>query len=128
MKLLAQNIYGIGIDLIEIERIKNVYEKYGIKFLNRIYHNSEIKLFGGKRRFPRMALVFATKEAVMKAIGTGLRGGVSWKDIKVTFLKSGKPAVVLYGVVKEIVKDGRILVSMSDSKYLATSIVVWVSK
>ena len=69
-----------GIDIIEIARIGDVLNKYGVRFLNRIYTDSEQKYCRG--RAAQLASRFAAKEAVMKALGTGIRG-VGWKDIEI---------------------------------------------
>ncbi|PZC43233.1 MAG: holo-[acyl-carrier protein] synthase [Chloroflexi bacterium] len=83
-----------GIDIIEIARIENVLNKYGIRFLNRIYTESEQKYCRG--RAAQLASRFAAKEAVMKALGTGVRG-VGWKDIEIKRDRGGPPYIQLHG-------------------------------
>ncbi len=83
-----------GIDVIEIARISNVLNKYGVRFLNRIYTDSEQRYCRG--RAAQLASRFAAKEAVMKALGTGIRG-VGWKDIEIKRERGGPPYVQLHG-------------------------------
>ena len=83
-----------GIDIIEIARISNVLNKYGVRFLNRIYTDSEQRYCRG--RAAQLASRFAAKEAVMKALGTGTRG-VGWKDIEIKRERGGPPYVQLHG-------------------------------
>jgi holo-[acyl-carrier protein] synthase len=91
-------IKGIGVDSIELERVAGVYERYGERFLQKVYTAAERDYF---RRWadpvPRIAGRFAVKEACMKALGTGWSGGVRWRDIEVLREPSGKPAVRLHG-------------------------------
>ncbi|MCK9519766.1 MAG: holo-ACP synthase [Dehalococcoidia bacterium] len=86
--------FAVGIDIIEIDRVADVIERHGDRFLNRIYTPDEIAHCRG--RVSELAARFAAKEAVMKALGTGVRG-VSWKDIEVLPNRRGKPLVFLYG-------------------------------
>ena len=83
-----------GIDIIEIARISNVLNKYGVRFLNRIYTDSEQRYCKG--RAAQLASRFAAKEAVMKALGTGIRV-VGWKDIEIKRERGGPPYVQLHG-------------------------------
>ena len=83
-----------GIDIIEIARISNVLNKYGVRFLNRIYTDSEQRYCRG--RAAQLASRFAAKEAVMKALGTGIRG-VGWKDIEIKRERGQPPYVQLHG-------------------------------
>ena len=83
-----------GIDIIEIARVGEVLNKYGARFLNRIYTDSEQKYCKG--RAAQLASRFAAKEAVMKALGTGIRG-VGWKDIEIKRERGGPPYIQLHG-------------------------------
>jgi holo-[acyl-carrier protein] synthase len=87
----------VGIDIIEIERIGRVLEKFGDRFLNRIYTETERQRYG--TRVPELAARFAAKEATMKALGTGIRG-VRWRDIETLSNRRGKPILVLHGTAK----------------------------
>jgi holo-[acyl-carrier protein] synthase len=96
-------IVGIGIDLIELDRIAGVYERQGVRFLHRIFTESERDYFARWRDpIPRIAGRFAAKEAVMKALGTGWSDGVRWRDIEVIRRRGGKPEVHLHGRAREI--------------------------
>jgi holo-[acyl-carrier protein] synthase len=85
-------IVGTGVDLAEVDRIRAAIERYGPRFVERIFTPREIAYVERKaNRFERYAARFAAKEAGMKAIGTGWRGGVRWQDFEVTNLRSGRP-------------------------------------
>ena len=92
-------IVGTGIDLAEVDRIRAAIERHGARFVERIYTPREIAYVERKaNRFERYAARFAAKEAAMKAIGTGWRGGVRWKDFEVANLRSGRPTLEFHGV------------------------------
>ena len=97
------HIIGHGIDLVEIERIRAALERHGDRFANRLFTEGEQTQAGtGPLRVQFFAGRFAAKEAVMKALGTGWARGVSWTDIDVRRLPSGKPEISLRGKCKEI--------------------------
>jgi holo-[acyl-carrier protein] synthase len=92
-------IVGTGVDLAEVPRIRASIERYGEKFIRRIYTPAEIAYVERKaNKYERYAARFAAKEAGMKAIGTGWRHGVTWQDFEVANLRSGKPTLLLHGV------------------------------
>jgi holo-[acyl-carrier protein] synthase len=92
-------IVGTGVDLAEVPRIQASIERFGEKFIRRIYTPKEIAYVERKaNKFERYAARFAAKEAGMKAIGTGWRRGVTWQDFEVANLPSGKPTLLLHGV------------------------------
>ena len=96
-------IVGSGVDLAEVPRIKRAFDHYGARFRDRIFTELEIAYVERKaNRYERYAARFAAKEAGMKAIGTGWRHGVRWKDFEVTNLPSGKPTLKLHGVAAEV--------------------------
>jgi holo-[acyl-carrier protein] synthase len=96
-------ILGTGIDLAEVDRIRAAVERYGQRFLDRIYTPAEIAYVERKaNRFERYAARFAAKEAGMKAIGTGWKRGVRWQDFEVVNLPSGRPTLVLHGEARQI--------------------------
>jgi holo-[acyl-carrier protein] synthase len=91
-------ILGIGNDLIDIRRIEKTLERFGDRFIQRLYTDVEQKR--SERRNQRAASYakrFAAKEACSKALGTGLRMGISWKDMAVSNLKTGQPVMALSG-------------------------------
>ena len=117
-----------GIDIIEISRIKKAVDRWGEVFLRRIYTDSELRLY--HKSPSSLAARFASKEAVMKLLGTG-RNGVSWLDIETLSNTSGKPMVKLYGQAQsEADKLGvkEIAVSLSHSKEYAIASVVGISE
>jgi holo-[acyl-carrier protein] synthase len=110
-------IESLGIDLIEIMRIKKAKERWGNRFLERVYTPKELA-YCLRKKYPEGSLAgrFAAKEAVMKALGTGLTLGVSWKDIEIVNDNKGKPEVFLYGKTKKISRGKKVLVSISHTK------------
>ena len=113
-----------GVDLIEIPRIAGVLERYGERFLGRIYTPGEIEYCRG--RPANLAARFAAKEAAMKALGTGTRG-VSWQDIEVTRQESGAPSLRLYGRAQTRARRIGIIqlsLSLSHSRDYAIAVVV----
>ena len=91
-------IVGTGVDLAEVGRIRASVERFGARFVERIYTPAEIAYVERKaNRYERYAARFAAKEAGMKAIGTGWRRGVTWQDFEVANLPSGKPTLLLHG-------------------------------
>ena len=96
-------ILGTGVDLAEVDRIRRSIERFGERFVNRIYTPAEITYVERKaNKYERYAARFAAKEAGMKAIGTGWRRGVRWQDFEVANLPSGKPTLRLHGVAAEV--------------------------
>ena len=113
-----------GVDIIEIPRIARVLEQYGQRFLRRIFTPGEIEYC--RERPPNLAARFASKEATMKALGTGVRG-VAWKDIEVVRAPSGAPSIVLHGRAKaraERLGVHEISLSISHSREYAVAFVV----
>ena len=99
-------ILGTGVDLAEVPRIRAAIERHGGRFIERIYTPPEIAYVERKaNRFERYAARFAAKEAGMKAIGTGWKRGVSWRDFEVVNLPSGKPTLRLHGVASQIAQQ-----------------------
>ena len=96
-------ILGSGVDLAEVDRIRQSIERFGERFINRIYTEREIAYVERKaNKFERYAARFAAKEAGMKALGTGWRRGIQWKDFEVINLPSGRPTLVLHGEAQNI--------------------------
>ena len=119
-------IYGNGIDIIDINRIRKVIKKYGNRFKKRCFSISEIER--SEKRLNSVesyAKRYAAKEACAKALGTGLARGVFWKDIEVGNNQYGKPFINLHGKAKIIFKNmnktsnTQIEVSLSDEKKYA---------
>jgi holo-[acyl-carrier protein] synthase len=96
-------IVGTGIDLCEVGRIESAIQRYGQRFVERIYTEREIAYAERKANpYERYAARFAAKEAGMKALGTGWRGGLGWRDLEVANLASGRPTLKLHGKAAEI--------------------------
>ena len=119
-------IYGNGIDIIDIYRIRKVIDKYGNRFIKRCFSISEIERSNKRKNsVESYAKRYAAKEACAKALGTGLARGVFWKDIEVKNNQFGKPFIKLHGKAKEIFKNmnktsnTQIEVSLSDEKKYA---------
>ncbi len=95
-------IVGTGVDLAEVDRIREAIERHGQRFIERIYTPAEIAYVERKaNRFERYAARFAAKEAGMKAIGTGWSRGVRWRDFEVANLPSGRPTLQLHGAAAQ---------------------------
>ncbi len=108
-------ILGTGVDLAEVRRIREAIERYGDRFIRRIYTDAEIAYVERKaNKFERYAGRFAAKEAGMKAIGTGWKRGVRWQDFEVSNLPSGRPTLRLHGEAERIAgKMGVTSISLS---------------
>ena len=123
------NIFGIGIDIIEINRIENVLERTP-RFLERNFTEKEIDYFKQKNfKSESIAGNFASKEAISKAIGTGIRG-FRLKDIEILRDELGKPIVEVSDKVKELIKVNNYLfnVSISHNRTCAIAFVVLESQ
>ena len=95
-------IAGIGVDIVDIARIQAMLDRYGERFLARVYTEAETAYaMGGANRAERLAGRFAVKEAVMKALGTGKSQGILWRDVETLRGHLGKPEVHLYGQAVE---------------------------
>jgi holo-[acyl-carrier protein] synthase len=96
-------ILGTGVDLCEVARIRVAIERYRDRFVNRVFTPKEIAYSERKaNRYERYAARFAAKEAGMKALGTGWRAGLGWRDLEVTNLASGRPTLAFHGKAGEI--------------------------
>ena len=121
-------ILGTGVDLAEVPRIQAAMERYGARFIERIYTPLEIAYVERKaNRFERYAARFAAKEAGMKAIGTGWKRGVTWRDFEVANLPSGRPTLRLYGVASQVAQQlgvRQISLSLTHTAELAMAHVI----
>lgn len=125
-------IIGLGSDLIDIRRIEQTLERFGPRFINRVFTDLEQKK--SERRAARAATYakrFAAKEACAKALGTGLKHGVFWRDMGVVNLPSGQPTLKLTGGaakrLAEITPEGmtaQISLTLTDDYPLAQAIVI----
>ena len=129
-------IIGIGIDLVKIDRIKSAGEKWKARFLDRVFTPAEQSYAASKKSpYPHLAGRFAVKEAVLKALGTGMSGGVSWREISVVSetsggrKRSGAPRVKVTGRVKRLmdrrgVKEIRISISHDGDYSIAQALLI----
>lgn len=125
LSLLGQFL-TTGVDIIEIERIRQSVTRWGRRFLDRIYTMEELNYCKG--RIPNLAGRFAAKEAVMKALGTGIVG-VGWKEIEVVMLKGEAPFLKLHGRALNKAKSlgvRQLAISLSHSKDYAVATVVGI--
>ena len=96
-------IVGLGVDISEVDRIREAINRHGDRFLKRVFTPAEIAYCNLHRnRAERFAGRFAAKEAAMKALGTGWSQGVRWVDIEVVRALSGKPSLALHGAARRI--------------------------
>jgi len=125
-------IIGVGSDLIDVRRIARTIGRHGPRFLDRIFTATErAKADGRMRKAETYARRFAAKEACAKALGTGLRAGVFWRDMGVINLPSGRPTMALTGGALARLKaitpancDARIDVTLTDDGPIAQAVVV----
>ena len=121
-------ITGIGIDVVQNERIAQSIERFGDRFLNRIYTEEEIA-YCSKCAHPAIhfAARFAAKEAGFKALGTGWAAGVKWKDVEVKRLASGKPELHLYNEAlarATSLGSNRFYVSLTHDQLVSCAVVI----
>lgn len=119
-------VNAIGTDIEEIERVREVVERWGDKFLRRVFTDDEIAYCNGlAEKYGSMAARFAAKEAVIKALGLGKGHGLRWKDIEIVNNKNGKPCVKLYGNARKLAKEEKVLISLSHArKYVVAMAVI----
>ena len=122
-------IIGIGMDIVETKRIGESLERFGDRFLHRVFLDGEIA-YVQKMKFPHLHLAarFAAKEAISKAFGTGIGKEIGWRDMEIVREPSGQPRVVLHGRAVEYAKSRGVLeihVSLSHTaEYGAASAVI----
>jgi holo-[acyl-carrier protein] synthase len=98
-------IVGTGIDIAEVQRIREAIERHGERFVRRIFTEGEIRYCDSKaNRIERYAARFAAKEAAMKALGTGWNHGVRWQDVEVSRQPGSRPTITFHGKAAEVAK------------------------
>jgi holo-[acyl-carrier protein] synthase len=124
-------IVGLGTDLAEIARIQQSIQRFGERFLERIYTAGEIAYCMRKKSFAEsFAARFAAKEAAAKALGTGISYGVSWQEFEVRRAPSGKPSLHLSGRAAELGERlgvAHITLSLTHTKDMAMAVVIMES-
>ena len=121
-------IVGTGIDIAEVPRIEASIERFGNRFLQRIFTDTEIRYCESKaNRVERYAARFAAKEAAMKAIGTGWNHGVTWRDVEVRRQPGGRPTIAFHGKAAEFASRlgaVHVALSLSHTKEYAIAQVI----
>jgi holo-[acyl-carrier protein] synthase len=126
------NILGIGTDITECLRIAQMIERHGELFIERVYTANEIQYCSNRKQATQhYAGRWAAKEAVLKAIGTGWRRGISWRDVEVRNLHGGRPIIVMHGGVRDVAEEmgvGQMLISISHCRSHATAYAIAVDE
>lgn len=118
-------IRGIGVDIMEIDRIRVSVERYGERFLSKLFTPTEIAYCTSKQNVHQhFAARFAAKEALSKALATGWTGAFRWKDIEVVNEASGRPRIHLHGSLSTTLSSSAIHVSVSHSQSHVVAFVV----
>lgn len=124
-------IIGIGTDLVLLSRIEAVMERQGERFAQRILTPAELQRFRSHAQPARyLAKRYAAKEAILKALGTGLAKGMSWQHMQIDNDAQGAPFVTLSGVALQRLQQGgggRMLLSLSDEREQALAFALWTS-
>ncbi len=124
----AMSVLGIGVDIVETQRIEHSLERFGERFLHRVFTAGEIE-YCQSMKYParHFAARFAAKEAVSKAFGTGIGKSMGWKDIDVHREGSGQPFVVLGGGAKQLADERKVSavwISLSHTDHNAAAVAV----
>ena len=121
-------IIGIGTDIVKISRIKQIFKKYPKGFAERILHKNELKVLKThKSPNTYIAKRFSAKEAVAKALGTGIAAGVSFQDIEISNNDKGQPELTLHGKTQVIAQSLGVtkhFISLSDEQKYAIAYVI----
>jgi holo-[acyl-carrier protein] synthase len=122
------SVIGIGVDLVECSRIEHSLERFGEKFLRRVFTEGEIE-YSMSMKFParHLAARFAAKEAVSKAFGTGIGKAMGWRNIDIRKKKSGEPFLVFSGPAQELASKRGVtsaLITLSHTDHHAMACVV----
>jgi holo-[acyl-carrier protein] synthase len=118
-------IGSVGIDIIEIKRIKKAIQRWKEHFLKRVFTFEEIS-YCQKKKFPEVSFAgrFACKEAAMKALGTGLSSGAGWKDFEIIRGNKGKPELLISKKIEKEFGKPKFLISISHSKEYAVAVAI----
>jgi holo-[acyl-carrier protein] synthase len=124
------NVLGIGMDIVETQRIASSLERFGERFLNRVFCEGEIA-YSNSMKFPHLHLAarFAAKEAISKAFGTGIGRELGWRDLEIVREPSGQPRVVLHGRAQQYAeergaRDIHVSLSHTDAYGAATAVIM----
>lgn len=119
-------VRGVGVDVVEVARIRRAVERWGQAFLSRVYTPEELRWARGQLAAARLAARFAAKEAVMKALGGGW-GQVRFRDIEITRSPSGQPQARLYGSAARLAREAGVVavhVSLAHAREYAAALAV----
>ena len=123
-----ERLLGLGMDLVEIDRIEDSMKKFGPRFLSRIFHPSEVAYAESQARpATHLAARFAAKEATSKAFGTGISEHLGWQDMEIGRRESGEPFVILHGAALKLLADRGargLMISLSHTPNYATAVAV----
>ena len=122
------SVIGIGVDLVECARIQHSIDRFGDRFLHRVFTDGEIE-YSMSMKFParHLAARFAAKEAVSKAFGTGIGKAIGWRDIDVRKKPSGEPFLVFSGPAQELAAKRGVtaaLITLSHTEHHAMACIV----
>lgn len=118
-------IWGIGIDLVEVERIRQSFTKFGERFKNRIFSKEEQNFCElQNKKYLSYAARFASKEAFSKALGTGLRGKISWREIVVIDTENTRPQLEISGCAKRLLENRKVHLSITHTDEYASAVVI----
>ena len=122
------SVIGIGVDVVDSARIESSIERFGERFLRRVFTEGEIA-YSQSMKFParHFAARFAAKEALSKAFGTGIGKSMGWRDLDVRKKESGEPYVVLSGGAEQMAKERgitKVWISLSHTDTIGMAIIV----
>ncbi len=127
------SLYGIGIDVVEVDRIKSSLSEFGEQFLDRIFTEEE-QAYCERQKNKELSYAarFAAKEAIAKAFGTGIGKSVGWRELEVLRMDSGEPKILLHGKAAELAQSlhvSEVKISLTHAKhYAAANAVILVEK
>ncbi len=126
--MISSSVHGIGIDGIEIERIRRAVLRHGDIFFNRVYTPEEIRYCLEKKNpYPSLAVRFAAKEAIAKAFGVGIGAFLGWKSMKIFTNDKGAPSVELDSKAQHLLKKfkaQKVLISLSHTNSFAQAVAI----
>jgi holo-[acyl-carrier protein] synthase len=126
------SIFGIGTDIVECLRIAQMIERHGELFIGRVYTQQEIQYCQSRKQATQhFAGRWAAKEAVLKALGTGWRRGISWRDVEIRNERSGSPVVTLYGGARDYMEQAgitQVMISISHCRSHATAYALAIAQ
>ena len=119
------SVYSIGVDIADIDRVRRMVDQYGERFTRKVFTETEVVYCRSKAAYAHsFAARFAAKEAVFKALGTGLGLGMWWKDVEVINQDNGRPVLHLHGHTARMLQDKTVHLSLSHSGNQAIAMVV----